>query len=186
MKIFPELLEIKRLRNKLDISQENLAHQVGLTQSTITRIEKGEVDPPYSKVKKIFEYLESEKLKRKELKKKAETIMTRQIKLISPSTKIKKAIELMNEYNISQLPILDANKNVGSISSKKIQKIIIESPDLLNAHVDIVKELPFPEVKKDWDIKDISNLLLNYSAILVKEFGEYIGIITNADLLKIV
>ena len=55
---------------------------------------------------------------------------------------------------------------------------------MINSEIDLIKELPFPEVEKNWDIKDISNLLSNYNAVLVKEFGNYIGIITDADLLK--
>ena len=82
------------------------------------------------------------------------------------------------------IPILENGQNLGSITAKKIQKTIIDNPNLINAKVDIIKELPFPEIEKDWDVKDISNLLTNYSAVLVKEYSEYIGIITDADLLK--
>ena len=46
-------------------------------------------------------------------------------------------------------------------------------------------ELPFPEVEKNWNAKDISNLLIKYSAVLVKENNKFIGIITDADFLKL-
>ena len=65
-----------------------------------------------------------------------------------------------------------------------IYRILSLQPQL-NYEINLVKQLTFPEIEKDWDIKDISNLLTNYSAILVKEFGQYIGIITDADLLKL-
>ena len=92
----------------------------------------------------------------------------------------------MNKHNISQLPIINKKQNLGSITAKKIQKVITDHPDMINAMIDVIKELPFPEIEKDWDIKRISNLLTNYSAVLVKENGEYTGIITDADLLKLV
>ena len=110
--------------------------------------------------------------------------MTTNLITINSTSTIKEAVELMNKYNISQLPIIDDSRNVGSITSKKIQKSIVDNPELINAEIDFIKELPFPEVEKNWSIKDISNLLLNYPAVLVREYNKYIGIITDADLLK--
>lgn len=185
MKYLPELTDIKSLRKKLDISQEDLGKIINVNQSTISRIESGEVDPPYSKVKKLFEFLEHEKMIRKKIEKKAENIMTMNPIAINPKSPIRKAVELMNEYNISQLPVIAEDKNLGSITAKKIQKEITDNYELINAEVDLIKELPFPEIERDWDIKDISNLLTNYPAVLVKEHGKYIGIITDADLLKL-
>ena len=181
---FPDLKELKYLRNKLGISQEELAKKLDLTQSTVSRIENEEIDPPYSKVKRIFEFLEKERIRRKKIEKKAKNLMTTSLITINSKSTIKEAVELMNKYNISQLPIIDDNRNIGSINSKKIQKSIIDNPELINAEIEIIKELPFPEVEKNWSIKDISNLLLNYPAVLVREYNKYIGIITDADLLK--
>ena len=56
---------------------------------------------------------------------------------------------------------------------------------MLNMKVIDVKELPFPEVEKNWSTKEISNLLLNYPAVLVKHLNKYVGIITDADFLKL-
>ncbi len=185
MKLLPELTEIKELRKRLDISQESLGKIINANQSTISRIESGKADPSYSKVKKLFEFLEHERMIREKTKRKAVDIMSKNPITISPKSTIKKAVELMHKYNISQLQIIIDDRNLGSITSKKIQKIIIDNYELINAEVDLIKELPFPEIEKDWDIKDISNLLSNYPAVLVKEHGQYIGIIADADLLKI-
>ena len=65
-----------------------------------------------------------------------------------------------------------------------LQEVGSQAGPAITSHIDLAKDLPFPEIEKNWDIKDISNLLSNYSAILVKEYGEYIGIITDADFLK--
>ncbi|MHA1491213.1 MAG: CBS domain-containing protein [Promethearchaeota archaeon] len=181
----PDLKEIRNLRKKLNISQENLGEKLGITQSTISRIENGTMDPPYSKVKKIFEFLNRERMKKDKIQKKAKDIMTRKIISINPRSSIKEAVNLMNENKLSQLPIIEKGKNIGSITAKIIQKYITDNPDLINIEIDNVKELPFPEIMKNWDIKDISNILTNYSAVLVKEYNKYIGIITDADFLQV-
>jgi len=185
MKNLPTLSEIKRLRKKLNISQKDLALELKLTQSTISRIESGLIDPPYTKFKMIYEHLEKEQSKRKNSKRYAKDIMTNDIKFIKPDSSIREAVELMNEHGISQLPIIENKFNYGSLTSKKIQKYITDNPKIINMDVSLIKELPFPEIDKNWNVKDISDLLLQYPAVLVKENNIYIGIITDSDLLRL-
>lgn len=183
--MMPELSEIKSMRKSLNISQKELGEILSIPQSTISRIENGSIDPPYSKIKKIYSYLQQELAKSKESAIKAETIMTKKIFSISSTSSVKHAVEIMNQHKISQVPIIDNEKNIGSLTAKKIQKLLTENSHILNMKVMDVKELPFPEVEKDWNTKEISNLLLNYPAVLVKELNKYIGIITDADFLKL-
>ena len=110
--------------------------------------------------------------------------MSKNLLMINSKSSIKDAINLMNEYNISQVPIIQNGQNLGSLTSKKIQKVITDNPELINADVSTIKELPFPEIEKTWSVKEISNLLINYSAVLVRDRNDYIGIITDSDLLK--
>ena len=185
MEILPDFSQIKNLRKSLNISQKELGEELKLSQSTISRIENGTMDPPYSKFKMIYEFLENEKRSRKRSKKHAKDILTPKIIFIEPQSTVKDAVELMTKYNISQLPILENNQNYGSITSKRIQKYITDDPVILNLKVTDVKELPFPEVDKNWNVKDISSLLLNYPAVLVKENKEFIGIITDSNFLHL-
>jgi predicted transcriptional regulator len=184
--ILPDLSDLKNIRKSLGLSQEELGDKLNIPQSTISRIEKGKMDPPYSKFKKIFEFLERERMQRKQTENQASDIMTRTIYSVDSKSTIKEAIELMNTYNISQVPIIEKNgQNLGSLSIKKIQKLIIEHPELLNADVMTIKELAFPEVEKGWSVKDISKLLGSYPAVLVRDHQRYIGIITDSDFLKL-
>ncbi|MFX0188046.1 MAG: CBS domain-containing protein [Candidatus Hodarchaeota archaeon] len=185
MPILPDLKEIKTIRRKLNLTQEDLHRKLKIPQATISRIENGIGNPSYLAVKVIFDFLEHERLRRKKLELKAENVMTRNIISINSKASIKDAVILMNKHNVSQIPILEGGKNLGSITSKKIQKSIIDRSELINAEVDLIKELPFPEIEEDWEIKDVSNLLTNYSAVLVKKNNKYIGIIADADLLQI-
>ena len=185
MEILPSLSDIKRLRKKLNISQKTLGEILKLSQSIISRIESGAVDPPYSKLKRIYEYLENERKIREKSKKHADDIMTRDLHSIMLNSTIRDAVDLLNKYEISQLPIIENNLNLGSITSKKIQKSITDNPQIINMDVSLIKELPFPEIDKKWSVKDISDLLLQYPAVLVRENNDYIGIITDSDLLNL-
>ena len=185
MEILPDSSHVKNLRKSLNISQKELGEKLSISQSTISRIENGKMDPPYSTFKLIYEFLENEKRSRKRSKKHAEHILTPEIISISPDSTVKDAVELMTKYNISQIPILENNQNFGSITSKKIQKYITDDPVILNLKVTDIKELPFPEVEKNWNVKDISSLLIKYPAVLVKEDKSFIGIITDSNFLNL-
>ena len=185
MDILPDHFQIKNLRKSLNISQKELAEYLQLSQSTISRIENGTMDPPYSKFKMIYEYLENEKRSRKKSKKHAIDILTPEIIFINPDSTVKDAVKLMTKYNISQIPILESHHNYGSITAKKIQEYIADDPLILSLKVTDIKELPFPEIKKDWNVKDVSSLLINYPAVLVKENNNFIGIITDSNFLNL-
>ncbi|MBN1214296.1 MAG: CBS domain-containing protein [Candidatus Lokiarchaeota archaeon] len=183
--MLPNLGEIKDLRKKLHLSQLKISQMCNISQSSFSRIENGLEDPPYSKVKMIFEYLNNERKKMNKASKKIEDIATKKLIFIETNSKLKDAISLMNKHNISQLPIIENDRNLGSITSKKAQKLIIDNLDILNVNIMVLKELPFPEVEYNWSLKDVSNILLRYSAVLVKKFDKYIGIVTDADFLKL-
>ena len=187
MKFLPDVNEIKNLRKKLNINQKELGEKLRIPQSTISRIENGMIDPPYSKFKIIYEFLQNDKIKRESLgaKTSAEHIMSKNLLSINSKSSIKDAINLMNEYSISQVPIIENGQNMGSLTSKKIQKFITDNPEIINADVSTIRELNFPEIEKNWNVKEISNLLINYPAVLVRNRNKYIGIITDSDLLKL-
>jgi len=186
MKLLPELADVKIIRKSLNISQKELGKLLDIPQSTISRIENGTMDPPYSKFKKIYEYLQHYRMEIEETERTAADIMTKNVYSVNSKSTIKDAIEIMNDFSISQVPIIEEEgQNLGSITAKKIQKLIIDNPELVYTSVIKFKELPFPEVDKTWNVKDISNLLVKYPAILVKEYDKFLGIITDSNFLNL-
>ena len=97
-----EIQEIKAIRKKLGLTQLELAKQSNVSQSLITKIEAGTLDPTYSKVQQIFEVLNS-LFKTKE--KKAKDIMNKKLIGIKPDTEIPNIIQEMRKHSISQMPV---------------------------------------------------------------------------------
>ncbi len=185
MPSIPNLTKIKELRRKFNLTQKDLEDRLNIPQATLSRIESGKGNPSYLVVKRIFDYLEEFSLNQKHSEIELKDIMTKNIIAIGANSKIRDAIELMNQHDISQLPIIENNTNYGSITSRKIQKIITDDKNLVNADIFLFKELPFPEVDLHWNLSSVSNMLITYPAVLIKEGNDYKGIITNADFLKI-
>jgi predicted transcriptional regulator len=94
----------------------------------------------------------------------------------------------MKRHGYSQLPVFDGKHPVGSISEKAILSQILAGKDLTQISklpTEEVMEKAFPQVDEDVPLALISSLLQVYSAVLVTKKGMVVGIITKADLLRI-
>lgn len=181
----PELLSIKKIRKQIGINQTQLAAEAGVSQALIARIELGKVDPSYSKVRKIFRALE--KLDGGRMLT-AARIMNRKIISVSPSTSLRDAAALMRRKGISQILVLDNGVSVGSISEKTVLDSVARGGSIENVSLVPVRDImddAFPQVDKDSPLSVVSMLLEYNPAVLVTSKGGVTGIVTKADVLKL-
>lgn len=178
--------DIKKLRKKVGLTQTELAKLAGVSQSLIARIEKGTVDPRLSTLRKIIEAIKLVEMRAKKAKS-AKDVMYSPVITIKSSDKVKKAIELMEKYAISQLPVVnDKGVPVGSITESTVLKKLLsgEPEKILKIKVEEIMEESFPTITPSTNIKDIQQLILKkYPAVLVMEKGKIVGIITKIDLI---
>ena len=183
--MLPQLEEIARKRKMLGLTQKQLAKLAGVSQSLIAKLESRKISPSYDKVKAIFDALE-------ELETKAEiraaSILHNKVVGVQKNEPVSKAVKLMVEYGYSQLPIFDGEHVIGSISEKTLLKKLSAGKSLSEISqmpVEAIMDESFPQVDKSAPLRLISSLLEVYPAVLVSEKGKIIGIITKADLLKV-
>ncbi len=177
------LSSIKERRKKLGWTQKELAERSGVSQSTITKIERSEMEPSYSIAVKIFNALdEGEREKHKG--KKARDLMNPNVITLAPKDRVKRARELMKEYGISQIPVVDGNNIVGMITETSIlegnEKHGAAISDFL---IEDVMDPPPLAVRKGTHISAVIELLKQEQALLVIENNEILGIITRADVI---
>ena len=55
---FPPISDIRKMRKTLDITQSQLSVESGISQSTISKIERESISASYATVVKLFETLE--------------------------------------------------------------------------------------------------------------------------------
>jgi len=177
-----EIEEIRRKRKKLGITQKKLAELVGVSQPLIARIESGDIDPKLSLVKKIFEVLES--LEGKKVN--ARSVMNPDVMYAKPDQSLREVMEIMLKYGISQMPVVELGRVLGTITESSIVKIIlnkgIESTEKMK--VKDCLDSPLPTVSADENMEYICKMLINNPAVLVIENGELRGIITKHDIMK--
>jgi len=104
---------------------------------------------------------------------------------IAPGAIVRQALNLMRLHDVSQLPVMDGNNCVGSVSDWSLSQQGLDNPKLLDATVSEIMDAPFPVVGGDQPIDGVVKLLSKANpAVLVREHGLVQGIITRSDMLQ--
>jgi predicted transcriptional regulator len=182
--LLPPISEVRKRRIKLGLSTRKLAAQVGTTPSTITKIEKGRLNPSYSMVSRIFSFLDSLQSPNEEL---VRDISTKKVFTVQAEDKVADAITLLQKHGFKQLPVMEGQQWVGSLFERTITRQLIKAPSrtVLDGKVsDIMDEL-IPILPEETRVALVIPLLQETQAILTSKAGKITGIVTNSDLLKI-
>ena len=182
--MLPSIEEVAKKRRITGLTQQKLARLAGVSQSLIAKLESQKIDPSYTKVKAIFDALERLQT---ETEVRADQMLHNEVVGVQKSDPVSKAVQTMAEYGYSQLPVFDGDHAVGSISEKTIIGKVSAGKDLNQVSklsVGDVMEEAFPQVGEDAPLPLISSLLQVYSAVLISTKGKVVGIVTKADLLK--
>jgi predicted transcriptional regulator len=169
-------ISLKKLRMDAGLTQKRLAELVGVSQAHIAKIEKGNVDPRLSTINKILEVLtEGKKVMCKD-------IMTKGVLFAKPYNSVLKVSEVMVRHAISQMPVLNGNRIVGTITEESIIRNL--SSNIAEEKVKNVMGPPLPTVSEDTLADAIRQTLERHQGVLVAKGKEVVGIITRSDLLK--
>lgn len=176
-------------RRAIDWTQTNLAKLAGVSQSLVTKIERGRVDPTYSKVKALFdtlETLESQAFSR--IRATAGEIANSDVASVGPEDSVEQAIDLMRDGFYSQVPVLDGGRVVGSFSEGDYVEALHGGRDpaaIPKERVRVLMKEPFPQVAEETSSDVLVGILHYAPAVLVVKGGNLTGIVTKTDLFKL-
>jgi len=104
---------------------------------------------------------------------------------VQPQDKLKSAIQLFQQHNISQLPVIENNQVVGSLNEASIMKTLHDGVDLNNQEIRAVMGKPLPVLDENTDIAEAYRLLLGGSPAIVVLRGETpFGLISRFDFIN--
>lgn len=185
---FPQASEIRRMRKSLDITQTELAHASGISQSTIAKIETGKISASYETVVRLFETLDGMKHDdKRDLT--AEDVSSKKVVTIQCTDLVHQASDLMRSTGYSQLPVLKGDVPVGSLSERSIFELLRQGhtmEQLAKTTISKVMDESFPVVSDSTPITTVTSLMSDCNAVLVSKKGKIVGMITNADMLKLI
>ena len=104
---------------------------------------------------------------------------------VAPNDKLADALAKMNELGLTQLPVLEDGRPVGSVRENRALSKVVKNRDLLESPVSEVMEASFPTVDVDASSSEVTRRLQSSPAVLVEEYGRIVGIITRHDVLDI-
>ena len=182
--------EVRSLRKRANLTQKELAEKTGLSQGLIAKIENGTVDPKASTLRKILNVLENEIKEKREHDVRACDIMTKKVISINHDETVRRALELMTAYGISQLPVIKEEKVIGAVDEESLlqalPKFLGNPKKFYDTKVDKVISAYFPVIVEETSLGDVINLLSRgHRGILVSnKEGKIVGIITKIDVLN--
>ncbi len=104
---------------------------------------------------------------------------------VAPDEIVSDAIAKMNDNSVTQIPVLDERKSVGSLRESNVLAKLLENKDLLNAKVSDVMDESFPVLDVDAGFETVKRNLRRAPAVLIEDFKRITSIITRSDVLDL-
>jgi cystathionine beta-synthase len=99
---------------------------------------------------------------------------------------VRYVLKIMKEMDISQLPVMDGEKIVGSVTESNILEFILSNP-LHNSekHVSEIMAAPFPSVTMDMPVKDLNRYISkSVPAVIAQNISGEQVILTQYDIIQ--
>ena len=103
---------------------------------------------------------------------------------VQASADIREAINLMQVYDISQLPVLDSDRIVGSLDERALMERLMGSDLCLWGAVTMFMQPPLPALEETAPATEALELLRrDVPGVIVTRQGVPVGIVTPADFI---
>ena len=103
---------------------------------------------------------------------------------VAPDSPVRDALDRMTTYNVSQLPVLDNRRNVGSVRENDLLARALEARAVLDKPVKQVMEEPFPTAEESVGVRRSIQLLLEHQGIVLTRDDQPVGFITRHDVIN--
>src|SRR5207248_2633463 len=103
---------------------------------------------------------------------------------VGKDTTAERAIRLMEETGISQLPVIDGGRPVGSVQEVTLARVLHDGRDPTQVTVGEVMARPLPVMDVHTHLDEAYRLLLaGYTGVLATQDGKVTDIVTRIDLI---
>ena len=104
---------------------------------------------------------------------------------LAPSAQVRQALGLMSTWGISQIPVLDEGRSVGTLTESTLMTRVLTQPAILDRPVREVMEESLPVVDAGFASDRLAPMLnRDLPAALVEQNGILIGIVSRYDVLR--
>ncbi|MET0635014.1 MAG: pyridoxal-phosphate dependent enzyme [Chitinophagaceae bacterium] len=110
---------------------------------------------------------------------------TQKLITVNSDQSVAEAVELMQKYDIEQIPVMNGSGPVGAISEGGLFQKVFKNPDIKNSMIAEVLEPQLPLVGFDTPVEKLSSLInKGNGAVLAKDDAGSYHIVTKYDVLQ--
>lgn len=185
----PQLTEIKKLREELNISQRQLAKQCDIPSSFLSMIEnqKNNTKPSYDVLVRLFKELDGESQKNLGKLITADKICKTNLTSARKSDYAEDIIKIMHEKDFSQIPVLDGGGCIGMVTENSLMKFLQERTHKPLTTTRVKDVMDTPPIVIDISTKVTENILSLFNdskCLLVSDNAKIMGLITKIDAIR--
>ena len=104
---------------------------------------------------------------------------------LAPSAQVRQALGLMSTWGVSQIPVLEDGRSIGTVTEGTVMTRALAQPALLDRPVREVMEASLPVVDAGFPSDRLAPMLTReLPAALVEQHGKLIGIVSRYDVLR--
>jgi cystathionine beta-synthase len=107
---------------------------------------------------------------------------------VTPDTTVRKAFETMKSLDISQMPVVDNDNMVGSITENAVLTYLLENPIKHTEHkIEDIMDAPFPIVQEDLPLRQLNRYISKkIPAVMARDKAGAMHILTKYDIIQAV
>jgi cystathionine beta-synthase len=107
-----------------------------------------------------------------------------QLIAVGPKDKVADAVHKITTLGISQIPVMDGDQLVGSLSESQLFSRLISNPELKSETVETIMQSAFPIVDSSISLEQLSTYITRENnAVMVKDKSHRLFIITKHDII---
>ena len=116
-----------------------------------------------------------------------EDVMVREVITVDEDSTVKEAVDIMNEFHIGSLIVLEKGRAKGIVTERDfLKRVIAEAKDVMTTEVKDIMTTPLVVVEPSMDLEDAVKLMLQskIKKLAVVDANKLVGIVTLTDIAR--
>jgi CBS domain-containing protein len=118
---------------------------------------------------------------------KVRDVMVREVITVDEDSSVKEAVDIMNEFQIGSLIVLERGKALGIVTERDfLRRVIAGAKDVVNTKVKEIMTTPLVVVEPSTDLEEAVKLMLKskIKKLAVVDANKLVGIVTLTDIAR--
>jgi CBS domain-containing protein len=118
---------------------------------------------------------------------KVRDVMVREVITVDEDSKVKEAVDVMNEFQIGSLIVLEKGKAKGIVTERDfLRRVTAEAKDIMNTKVKEIMTTPLVVVEPGTDLEEAMKLMFKnkIKKLAVVDSNKLVGIVTLTDIAR--